>query len=306
VPPASPAVLTYPAPASRATARRRPGPVAWLILPTLLLFAVFFALPLGVMALVSILSDNPLSAPDVSFTARHYRRLVSDEFHLEVLWTTLRLGLWTTAAALVIGYPLAHLMARMRSRVGHVLLLMAVLAPLLTGVVVRTYAWMTLLSDKGVINSLLADLGLVRGPVKLMYNELGIAVALVHIYVPFMVLTLTGVIGRIDARLEEAARNLGASRLRAFAEVTLPLSLPGILAGSLLVFALSISAYVTPILMGGFQVQTLPILIYQQVSASFNLGFAAALGLVLLAVSLVLVIAYNHVLGRLTSQQDLP
>jgi putative spermidine/putrescine transport system permease protein len=306
VPPASPAVLAYPAPAPRATARRRPGPVAWLILPTLLLFAVFFALPLGVMALVSILSDNPLSAPDVSFTARHYRRLVSDEFHFEVLWTTLRLGLWTTAAALVIGYPLAHLMARMRSRVGHVLLLMAVLAPLLTGVVVRTYAWMTLLSDKGVINSLLADLGLVRGPVKLMYNELGIAVALVHIYVPFMVLTLTGVIGRIDARLEEAARNLGASRLRAFAEVTLPLSLPGILAGSLLVFALSISAYVTPILMGGFQVQTLPILIYQQVSASFNLGFAAALGLVLLAVSLVLVIAYNHVLGRLTSQQDLP
>jgi putative spermidine/putrescine transport system permease protein len=306
VPPASPAVLAYPAPAPRAAARRRPSPVAWLILPTLLLFAVFFALPLGVMALVSVLTDNPLSAPEVAFTARHYRRLVGDEFHFEVLWTTLRLGLWTTAAALVIGYPLAHLMARMRSRVGHVLLLMAVLAPLLTGVVVRTYAWMTLLSDKGVINSLLADLGLVHGgPVKLMYNELGIAVALVHIYVPFMVLTLTGVIGRIDARLEEAARNLGASRLRAFVEVTLPLSLPGILAGSLLVFALSISAYVTPILMGGFQVMTLPILVYQQVSASFNLGFAAALGLVLLAVSLVLVIAYNHVLGRLTGQREL-
>jgi putative spermidine/putrescine transport system permease protein len=186
-----------------------------------------------------------------------------------------------------------------------VLLLIAVLTPLLTGVVVRTYAWMTLLSDRGVINALLADLGLTRAPVKLMYNELGIVVALVHIYVPFMVLTLTGVIARIDGRLEEAARNLGAGRLRAFVEVTLPLSLPGILAGSLLVFALSISAYVTPILMGGFQVMTLPILIYQQVSASFNLGFAAALGLVLLAVSLALVVAYNHVLGQLTGQRDL-
>jgi putative spermidine/putrescine transport system permease protein len=120
-----------------------------------------------------------------------------------------------------------------------------------------------------------------------------------------MVLTLVGVIGRIDERLEEAARSLGASRLRAFAEVTLPLSLPGILAGSLLVFALSISSYVTPILMGGFQVMTLPILIYQQVSASFNLGFAAALGLVLLTVSIVLVIGYNHVLGRLSGQRDL-
>jgi putative spermidine/putrescine transport system permease protein len=309
VPAAPSAVLSRPLPARPATVRRRPGAVAWLILPTLLLFLVFFALPIGVMALLSILTDNPVVASPttgVAFTGRHYRRLLADEFHFEVLWTTLRLGLWTTLSALVIGYPLAHLMARMRSRLGHVLLLMAVLAPLLTGVVVRTYAWMTLLSDKGVINALLADLGLVRAPVKLMYNELGIVVALVHIYVPFMVLTLTGVIARIDGRLEEAARNLGAGRLRTFVEVTLPLSLPGILAGSLLVFALSISAYVTPILMGGFQVMTLPILIYQQVAASFNLGFAAALGLVLLAVSMTLVIAYNHVLGQLTGQRDLP
>ena len=305
VPTVSTVALSEPVPARRAVTRRRPATVAWLILPTLLFFAVFFVLPLGVMLLLSLLTDNPVAAPEVAFTTRHYRRLIGDDYHFEVLWTTVRLGLWTTAAALVIGYPLAHLMARMRSRAGHVLLLMAVLAPLLTGVVVRTYAWMTLLSDRGVINSLLADLGLTRGPVKLMYNDFGIVVALVHIYVPFMVLTLTGVIGRIDGRLEEAARNLGASRLRAFVEVTLPLSLPGILAGSLLVFALSISAYVTPILMGGFQVMTLPILVYQQVSASFNLGFAAALGLVLLVVSLALVVAYNHVLGRITGQGEL-
>jgi putative spermidine/putrescine transport system permease protein len=306
VPAARSAVLARAQSARPAAARRRPEAVAWLILPTLLFFGLFFALPLGVMALLSVLTDNPVVAPEAAFTARHYRRLLDDPFHFEVLWTTLRLGLWTTAVALVVGYPLAHLMARMRSRAGHVLLLVAVLAPLLTGVVVRTYAWMTLLSDKGVINSLLAGLGLTHRPVKLMYNELGIVVALVHIYVPFMVLTLAGVIGRIDERLEEAARNLGATRLRAFLEVTLPLSLPGILAGSLLVFALSISAYVTPILMGGFQVMTLPILIYQQVSASFNLGFAAALGLVLLLVSLALVVGYNHVLGRLTGQRELP
>ncbi len=217
----------------------------------------------------------------------------------------MRLGLLTTLAALGLGYPLAHLMARMRSRLGHALLLMAVLAPLLTGVVVRTYAWMTLLSDQGVINSVLTGLGLTRRPLRLMYNEFGIVVALVHIYVPFMVLTLSGVIARIDPRLEEAARNLGAGRLRAFREVTLPLSLPGILAGSLLVFALAISAYVTPILMGGFQVMTLPILVYQQVSASFNLGFASALGLVLLVVSIGLVVAYHRVLGRLAGQPEL-
>jgi putative spermidine/putrescine transport system permease protein len=164
---------------------------------------------------------------------------------------------------------------------------------------------MTILQDKGVINTLLIDWGIVSKPVPLMYNEFGTVVALVHIYVPFMVLTLIGVIGRIDPALEEAARSLGASRARTFLEVTLPLSLPGIVAGSLLVFALAISAYVTPVLLGGNSVLTVPMLIYQQVSASFNLGFAGALGVVLLAVSLVLVFAYNTILGRVTGERQL-
>jgi putative spermidine/putrescine transport system permease protein len=174
---------------------------------------------------------------------------------------------------------------------------------MLTGIVVRTFAWMTLLQDRGVVNTTLIALGWIEKPLPLMYNEFGTIVALVHIYVPFMVLTLTGVIGRIDLRLEEAARSLGANRLRAFAEVTLPLSLPGMLAGSLLVFALAISAYVTPFLMGGTDVLTLPMLIYQQIGSSFNLGFAGALGVVLLIVSLAVVIAYNHVLNRLAGEK---
>jgi len=142
-------------------------------------------------------------------------------------------------------------------------------------------------------------------PLPLMYNEFGTVVALVHIYVPFMVLTLTGVIGRIDERLEQAARSLGAGRVRAFVEVTLPLSLPGILAGSLLVFALSISAYVTPSLMGGTDVLTLPMLIAQQVGTSFNPNLAAALGMILLLVSLAIVVAYNRILARLSGEQGM-
>jgi len=276
-----------------------------LILPSALLFALFFFLPIGLMALMSLLTGNPVVAPRVDLTTRHYARIINDPYYLEVIWTTVRIGLWTTLASLVIGYPLAHWMARIKSRAGHALLLMAVLAPMLTGIVVRTFAWMALLSDKGVINQTLISLGLISQPLKLMYNETGIVIGLVHIYVPFMVLTLTGVIGRIDERLEQAAENLGASPARAFLEVTLPLSLPGILAGSLLVFALAISAYVTPILLGGFQIMTLPILIYQQISANFNIGFAAALGMVLLLVSFILVIAYNRVLGLVSGQHDL-
>jgi putative spermidine/putrescine transport system permease protein len=165
-----------------------------------------------------------------------------------------------------------------------------VIAPMLTGIVVRTFAWMTILQDKGVINTLLMDWGLIGKPLPLMYNEFGTVVALVHIYVPFMVLTLTGVIGRIDERLEQAARSLGAGRLRAFVEVTLPLSLPGILAASL---------------MGGTDVLTLPMLIAQQVGTSFNPNFAGALGVVLLLVSLAIVVAYNRILARLSGEQGL-
>jgi putative spermidine/putrescine transport system permease protein len=279
--------------------------LALFILPSALLFALFFFLPIGLMAVMSVLTGNPVVMPHVAFTMRHYHRLIDDGYYLEVIWTTIRIGLWTTLIALVIGYPLAHWMARIKSRTGHALLLMAVLAPMLTGIVVRTFAWMTLLSDKGVINQTLIGLGLISEPLKLMYNEAGIVIGLVHIYVPFMVLTLTGVIGGIDERLEQAAENLGASPLRAFFEVTMPLSLPGILAGSLLVFALAISAYVTPILLGGFQIMTLPILIYQQISANFNIGFAAALGMVLLVISFSLVVAYNHMLGLISGQREL-
>jgi putative spermidine/putrescine transport system permease protein len=287
------------------SAAQRPNSLALFILPSVLLFALFFFLPIGLMALMSVLTGNPVVAPKVAFTTRHYARMFDDPYYLEVIWTTIRIGLVTTLVALAIGYPLAHWMARIKSRTGHALLLMAVLAPMLTGIVVRTFAWMTLLSDKGVVNQTLMSLGVIGQPLKLMYTETGIVVGLVHIYVPFMVLTLTGVIGRIDERLEQAAENLGASPLRAFLEVTLPLSLPGILAGSLLVFALAISAYVTPILLGGFQIMTLPILIYQQISANFNVGFAAALGIVLLMLSLGLVVAYNRALGLVSGQREL-
>jgi len=266
---------------------------------------LFFILPFGVMAVLSFLSGNPVSNPNVVFTWRHYIRLFDSDLYFDALVATMRIGAVTTLIALLIGYPLAHWMARMHSRVGHALLLMAVIAPLLTGIVVRTFAWMTLLSDRGVINTMAQWFGFAEKPLPLMYNEFGVVVGLVHIYVPFMVLTLVGVIGRIDVTLEEAARGLGASRFRAFLEVTLPLSLPGILAGSLLVFALAISAYVTPVLLGGNNVLTLPMLIYQQVNASFNLGFAGALGVVLLAVSLALVFAYNTILGRLTGERQI-
>jgi len=271
-----------------------------LLAPSLLLFLVFFILPLAVMALISVLTGNPVTETEVSFTLGNYGKLTKDIFYLDVLLVTFRIGFYTAAAALLIGYPLAFQMARTRSKTIRTLMLMAVLSPMLIGIVVRTYAWMTILSDQGVVNSTLMEWGWIAKPIHLMYNEFGICLALVHILTPFLILTLTGVIGRIDLSLEEAARNLGASKARTFWEVTLPLSMPGIMAGSLLVFALAISSYVTPILMGGFSVITLPILIYQQISGVFDFGLGGALGFILLLVSLVIVILYHRAMSRLS------
>ena len=228
-------------------------------------------------------------------------RMAGDGYYASVLWTTIRLGLLTTVLSLLLGYPLAYWLARTPSAGTRRLLMMAVLAPMMMGLVVRTYAWLAMFSNRGVLNGTLLWLGAITAPIPFLGSEAAVVVALAHIYVPFMILTLSGVLGRLDTRLEEASRGLGAGRTRTFLEVTLPLSAPGILAGCLLVFALSISAYVTPIIIGNYAVQTLPILVYQQISASFNLPFAAALGIVLLAVALVIVAAYNRAMARVAA-----
>lgn len=286
-----------PLPALRLDQR---GTALLLAAPALLFFTFLFILPLAVMLLISLLSGNPLWDETAHFTLQNYARLIEDSYHLEVMGQTLLLGFWVTGASLVIAYPLAYQLVRVRRAWLRTAMLVAILSPMMTGLVIRTYAWMTILADRGVINEGLAALGLISEPLPLMYNMLGIAVAMVHIFVPFMMLTLVGVLGRIDPALVQAARNLGASGPRAFFEVTLPLSLPGIVAGSLLVFALTISSYVTPTLMGGFAFQTLPMLIYQQISASFNPGMGAAIGFVLLVVSLLIILGYGRALARFT------
>lgn len=277
------------------------SPVAFAALPYAAFFVAIFVLPLLSLVVMSFYSDNPVHAPNATLTLRNYARIFQDHFHLLVTWNTLRLGFWTTAITLLIGYPYAYWIVRTPSNYVRTILMLAVMAPMLTGIVVRTYAWMTILSDTGVVNSLLMDMGLISKPLPLMYNNLGIVIALVHIYMPFMVLSLIGVIAKIDRSLEQAAANLGATPSRVFLEVTLPLSMPGIAAGSLLVFAMSVSAYVTPALMGGLRVITLPILTYQQIGGNFDPHFASALGILLLSITLVILVAQSYLTTRYAS-----
>jgi putative spermidine/putrescine transport system permease protein len=274
----------------------RPGARILLLGPYVLLLGVFFVIPLALMLMISV-SRQSFGEMQWTVTFQHYARFLSDGFYLGVLGDTLLLGLIVTVVALLLGYPLAYHLALTRSR-WKPLLIVFILSPLLVGIVIRCYGWMILLADRGLINATLMGHGWLTRPLPLMYNRFGIAVGLVHVFLPFMVLSLTGVLKRIDPALIEASKTLGASPRRAFLEVTLPLSLPGILAGSLLVFSLAISSFVVPILLGGFKVQVLPMIVYEQVLSVFDWPFGAANAFVLLVISVALIALYIKVTER--------
>ena len=186
---------------------------------------------------------------------------------------------------MLLAYPYAYIMAHVGRKTASVLLL-AVLVPFWSSVLVRTYAWVIILQDTGLVNSLLLSLGLIDEPVSLVRNLVGVVIGTVHILMPFMVLPIYSIMRRIDTDLVKAAANLGSSPLDAFRRVYLPLSLPGVLAGSLLVFVLSLGLYVTPAVLGNPDQAMLGQVIVTQVQSLLNWGMGAAMALILLVVTL--------------------
>jgi len=271
----------------------------WLLLPGLLVLLAFFALPMGTILVYSVGRTAPgaLYIPDL--TLANYVALVGTPVYFQVMMRTLRLGLIVTLLALVIGYPYAFLMARGRPwvRTG---LLFAVLLPLLVSVVVRTYGWIVVLGLDGPVNMLLLALRLTSQPVKFLFNETGIVIGLLHVFFPFMVLPLSSVLQKLDPQLVEAARTLGAGYPTVFWRVILPLSVPGIAAGSMLVFTLSVAAYVTPALMGGAGINVMATLVAQQILVLVNWPLGAAVAVTLVGITLLVVAVYNRFLEAST------
>jgi ABC-type spermidine/putrescine transport system permease subunit I len=267
----------------------------WLLLPALLVLLAFFALPMGTILAYSVGRSAPgtLYIPDV--TLANYAALFDTPIYLKVMVRTLRLGLIVTLLALVIGYPYAFLMGRGRPWV-RTSLLLAVLLPLLVSVVVRTYGWMMVLGLDGPLNTLLMALGVTTRPVKFLFNEIGIVIGLLHVFFPFMVLPLSSVLQKLDPQLVEAARTMGAGYPTVFWRVILPLSVPGIAAGSMLVFTLSVAAYVTPALMGGAGINVMATLVAQQILVLVNWPLGAAVAVTLVLITLLVVAAYNRFL----------
>lgn len=213
----------------------------------------------------------------------NYARIFGDSYYLEVMLATLGLAFAVTLATLVVGYPLAILLARARG-FAKTLLLFLIVAPLMINVVVRSFGWMVVFGRSGLVNAVLAAIGL---PAIDVLNSWGaIAIALVHVLLPFMVLSIASTLEGLDAAYEEAAAMLGAPPWRQFLHVVLPLSAHGALTGCLLVFALCMGSFVTVMMMGDNRTMVLPLLVYQQLTVVSDWPFAAALGMVLLALVL--------------------
>jgi len=259
-----------------------------LAAPALLLVVLFIAAPYLSIVVMSVRSPSNLQVYGPGFTLQSYIRILGDRLYLGLLADTLIYAAVTAAVCLVLAYPTALHLARTRSRFRG-LLYGALLSPLLTGVVIRCFGWIVLLASQGLVNDSLRAIGI--GPVQFLYKPVGVIIAMVHVFLPFMVLPIINAIESIDPRLEEAASTLGASRMAVFRHVILPLSMPGVQSGVTLVFVLAASAYVIPMLLGGGRVQTMATVVVQQLLGGFLWPFGAALALVLsLAVVLVLVV----------------
>jgi putative spermidine/putrescine transport system permease protein len=270
---------------------------AWMVLPALALLVVFFALPYLTIVTMSLRETSTRAVYGDGFTIAHYTTALGDAYIWGILGRTLMVGVIVTVLALLLGYPVAYHLAKSRSRWTS-LLYIFVLSPLLVGLVVRTFAWMIILSNNGVANQALRALGLVDFPLQLMNNTLGVTIALTHVFLPFVILPLLGNLQAISPDLAMASRSLGASRLRTFLKVTLPLSLPGIQAGTILVFVLSISAYVTPAMLGGTGGRTMSVLVVQYLVDNFRWPAGAALAIIMAAVAVIFVSLYLRLTAR--------
>ena len=266
--------------------RRALGPIL-LVAPLIAYMLVFYALPVLAMLLRSL--DDP------HWSIANYRQLTHDSVFFEVFGTTLRTAFIVTVGTLLLGFPVALALTRLR-RGPAALVLVLVLLPVWTSVLVRSYAWMVLLGRHGLINEALRAAGLIDTPLKLLNTSFAVYIAMIHILLPYMILPIASVLRQIDPALARAAAGLGATPIGAFRQVILPLSMPGVAVGVLLVFVLSLGFYITPMLVGGPRDMMLSMLIAQQVDL-INWPYAACLSATLLVATLAMLAVFQRLPG---------
>ncbi|HYD06520.1 MAG TPA: ABC transporter permease [Reyranella sp.] len=271
--------------------RREDRALLMLCSPGMLLAFLLLCLPIGWLFWFSFLDAENLP------TFEHYSRIWTEGAYVQIFLTTFETSAIVTAICVLLGYPLAYCLAQIPQRWSGILML-GVLVPFWTSLLVRTYAWLVLLQRKGVINDMLVGSGLVDKPLPLVNNLTGTVIGMTHVMIPFLVLPLYAAMRSIDGTYVRAAANLGASPTKAFWQIYLPLSLPGLLAGMVLTFILCLGFYITPAILGGGKVQ----FIAQRVATSVSLfptwGPASALGVVLLILTVLILLASQVVINR--------
>jgi len=269
-----------------------------LIGPTLLVVAILMIFPTIILLSYSF---NPYEggAIQAGSTLTHYVSAFTTPLYQETLIRTIKIAAIVTAVDFLLGFPLAYAAVRKGGWVGK-LIVISTLAPLTIDLVVRSFGWFILLNGTGVINSTLMELGLVTQETapQLLFNDTGIIIGLAHVMLPFMVFPIINVMHTIPHELEEAAQNLGANRLTVFTRILVPLALPGISAGILITFIVSLASYVTPALLGG-GVRVIPVVITETFTSTSNWPFASALSIILVTVALAVIVAYQRILSQM-------
>lgn len=270
----------------------------WLLFvaPCALYLACFLLLPFVNVLVLSFYTHSPTRLWTTVLTTDNYTRM-GDFYYFNLFFRTMRVGLVTTLVCAVIGFPLAYFLARSSERIATLGLFLLIM-PLMVSAVIRTFGWLVILGRRGVVNNVIQSLGF--DPVPLLYTETAVVVGLVNIYLPFMVLPIMASIERIEPAIEEASRNLGATWMQALLRTVLPLSVPGLVSGGLLVYAASISAFVTPALMGGARVRMVGQQIYEEVLVSYYWSGASAVAMVLVGITLLLLFVAVRSTSRLS------
>lgn len=265
----------------------------WVLLslatPAILTIVAIILIPVGWLFYLSFIGSSG------QFSLEHYQKMIEYKSYARVFIITFQVSILTTLLCILIGYPLAYFLAQLPQRLVAIFML-AVLLPFWTSLLVRTYAWLVLLQKNGLLNDFAIYLGLWENPIKLVHNMTGTLIGMAHIMLPFLVLPLYGAMRRIERDAMHAAANLGASPIQAFLKVFFPLSLPGMVAGSLIVFVLCLGFYVTPAVLGGGRVVMVATQITAILEQQFNWGAASALGVILLLATLVILYAAARLL----------
>lgn len=278
----------------------RQGALSFALLPVLSLLLVIFGLilPLALMARYSVAVFDPREIAIQGLTLDNYARFFADPFYRDVLLRTVGVAALTTVVCLFLGIPAAYVITRTRSPRLRTVLILSAIVPLLMGNAVRVAGWMVLLADRGLVNETMMFLGIISEPFRIMYTLTAVILSLVAVLLPFMIITLQSVFDRVSVDYEEAAASMGARPSVAFFRIFLPLAMPGVYSGGLLVFILGMNAYASPVLLGGPTFHMMAPAVYEQAIKVFNWPFAAALAFVLMVVTLLLTVVSSVVLQR--------